>query len=88
MPLKFTESLEQTLLSLAQKTDGYTGAEITAICQEAGLLALEHDINCTEVDLTHFLSALESVKPGISADMISFYDSYKAKCNEILKNNK
>jgi len=86
MPLKFEPLREQTLKSFAEKTEGYTGAEISAVCQEAGLIALENDINIIEVDSSHFLSALESVKPRISQEMISFYESYKLKCNEIIKN--
>jgi AAA family ATPase len=88
MPLKFEPLREQTLKSFAEKTEGYTGAEISAVCQEAGLIALENDINSIEVDSSHFLSALESVKPRISQEMISFYESYKLKCNEIVKNER
>lgn len=31
------------------KTDGYSGAEIVAICQEAALLAMDEDLEAEEV---------------------------------------
>ena len=38
---------------LALMTDGCSGAEVVSICQEAGLLAMDEDINCQSVSLAH-----------------------------------
>ena len=83
MPLKVDETVEQTIQALAERTDGYTGAELTAVCQEAGIIALETDINCQFVELKHFMSALDSVKPRITREMIGFYEKYVSESNEI-----
>ncbi len=37
---------------LGQMTDGCSGAEVVSICQEAGLLAMNEDINCQTVSLS------------------------------------
>ena len=82
--------VQQSLQSLAERTESYTGAEITAVCQEAGLLALESDINCKEVESKHFDTALEVVKPRISPKMIESYEEFgkqfKENINKINEN--
>lgn len=45
---------------LAQKTEGATGAEIKAICTEAGIFALREDKD--KVELNHFDQAIKKVK--------------------------
>ncbi|CAG2161628.1 unnamed protein product [Oppiella nova] len=84
MPVKFEQPLEEVLKDLSVRTEGYTGAEITGVCQEAGLIALTADINCKFVELNHFESALESIKPRISHEMISFYETYKNETTNYL----
>lgn len=37
---------------LGQMTDGCSGAEVVSICQEAGLLAMDEDINCETVRIS------------------------------------
>lgn len=43
---------------LVDKTNGYSGAEIQALCQRAALFAIEG--NETKIDFCHFLKALSS----------------------------
>lgn len=80
MPLKFDEdgfgSVAEALDQLANRTNGYSGAEIVAICQEAGLIALENSLDAEHVTYRHFLTALEHVKPRTSSDGLNIYDSY------------
>ncbi|PVD34765.1 hypothetical protein C0Q70_06042 [Pomacea canaliculata] len=64
---------------LAKQTEQYSGAELTAVCNEAALSALQEDINCERVALRHFNIALATVKPGISAEMLHFYENYSKK---------
>ncbi|KAH7968781.1 hypothetical protein HPB52_011283 [Rhipicephalus sanguineus] len=63
---------------LASKTNGYSGAEVVAVCQEAALLALEEDINATCVEGRHLEAALKLVQPRISPESVKFYESYWA----------
>jgi len=51
--------------ALAAAAVGYTGADITAVCREAALAALDEDLAATEVALRHFQAAMKRV--GASA---------------------
>ena len=62
------------------QTEGYSGAEITAICREAALAALQEDINAAHVKHGHFLQALQTVKPRISADLVEYYSKFQEQC--------
>jgi AAA family ATPase len=49
---------------MSQKTDGCSGAELTALCQEAALIAMRVDINVPFVSvrlcrLSHALTAIQ-----------------------------
>ncbi|MBI4453863.1 CDC48 family AAA ATPase [Candidatus Woesearchaeota archaeon] len=69
MPLKGVD-----LKELAEKTDGYAGADIEAICREAAILALRDDIKVKEVTKKYFDKALEKVQPSITPDIKKAYD--------------
>ncbi|KAK6493902.1 ATPase family protein 2-like protein [Huso huso] len=61
---------------LVIKTKKYSGAEITALCREAALLALQEDIQAQKIMGRHFESALEIVTPRIPDSLIQFYSNY------------
>ncbi|XP_013792936.2 spermatogenesis-associated protein 5-like [Limulus polyphemus] len=61
---------------LVERTNGYSGAEIVAVCHEAAMKALEEDITTQSVKWEHFLSALRTVQPRSSPEMIRFYEEY------------
>ncbi len=69
MPLAPDVNLEE----LAKKTEGYSGADIEALCREAAMMALREDINAKEVKMKHFLAALEKVPPSIRKEVIDYY---------------
>ncbi|XP_070769153.1 ATPase family gene 2 protein homolog A [Enoplosus armatus] len=62
---------------LVTRTNKYSGAEITAVCREAVLLALQEDIKAQHVEARHFESALNTVKPRIPDSLIQSYISYQ-----------
>lgn len=68
--------------SLVERTDGYSGAEIQAICQEAAMYALEDDINIARIPLKYFDKAITAVKPRTSPELLKLYDDY---LNESMK---
>ncbi|MEM3661992.1 MAG: CDC48 family AAA ATPase [Sulfolobales archaeon] len=80
MPLAEDVDLEY----LARMTEGYTGADISALVREAGLTSLREDINATRVELRHFLKALEKIRPSITEDMIRFYENWGLKAKQKL----
>ncbi|XP_006629257.2 ATPase family gene 2 protein homolog A isoform X1 [Lepisosteus oculatus] len=65
------------LNDLVIQTKKYSGAEITALCQEAALLALQEDINAKYIRGKHFETALEIVKPRIPDSLIQSYVNYQ-----------
>lgn len=62
------------------QTEGYSGAEITAVCREAALAALQENINAVNVGHRHFIQALETIKPRISSDLICYYAKFQEEC--------
>ncbi len=72
---------------LAEKTEGYTGADIEAVCREAGMLAIREAIKpgmskeeakevAKKLKITkeHFEKALEKVKPSMTKEDIEAYE--------------
>ncbi len=82
MPLAEDVSLDE----LAEKTEGYSGADIEAVCREAGLTAIREAISkyseeevkkaVKEIRVTreHFMKAIEKVKPSLTKDDIKRYE--------------
>ncbi|XP_068561397.1 ATPase family gene 2 protein homolog A-like [Cebidichthys violaceus] len=75
MPVAQSVSLDE----LVTRTDKYSGAEITAVCREAGLLALQEDIKAQQIGAGHFEGALNTVKPRIPDSLIQSYVSYQQR---------
>ncbi len=66
------------LKELARKTEGYTGADIAAVCREAGMAAIREAIkegkeHIDAVSMKHFEEALKKVKPSLTPDQIQEY---------------
>ncbi|XP_030334061.1 ATPase family protein 2 homolog isoform X3 [Strigops habroptila] len=68
---------EVCLSELVQHTQKYSGAEITAVCREAALLALQEDIHAKSIMGRHFRYALTVVTPRIPDSLIQFYADYQ-----------
>ncbi|TNN39776.1 Spermatogenesis-associated protein 5 [Liparis tanakae] len=68
-----------SLEELVARTHKYSGAEITAVCREAGLLALQDDIEARSVQARHFEAALHAVTPRIPDSLIQSYLSYQQR---------
>jgi transitional endoplasmic reticulum ATPase len=64
------------LRELAKKTEGYSGADIEAVCREAAMNALRENINAKEVKSKHFEEALKKVSPSISKDTMIYYQKF------------
>ena len=61
------------LKKLAKKTEGYSAADIEAVCREAGLTALRKDIKAKKVTEKHFEQALDEIKPSLTKEMLKYY---------------
>jgi transitional endoplasmic reticulum ATPase len=69
MPLNKDVDLNE----LAKETEGYVGADIEAICKEAGLLALRDDMKAEKIKKKYFDAALKKVSPSVSKDVAQAY---------------
>jgi transitional endoplasmic reticulum ATPase len=66
-----------SLDDLAEKTVGYSGADIDALCREAAMTALRDDISAKEVRKTHFERAMAEARGSLTDDVIKYYKKVK-----------
>jgi AAA family ATPase len=64
--------------AMVENTEGYSGAEIEAVCNEAGMKAMEEDLDATEIKKRHFDLALKSAKPRIDEESLKVYEKFAA----------
>ncbi len=69
MPLSKDISLQK----LAEQTENFNGADIQAVCREAGLNALRRDPNAKEVAMEDFETVLEKISPSVKEGDIKRY---------------
>ncbi len=71
------------LAKLAAMTEGYSGADLEALCREAGLAALRRSPEAELVTWADFQEALKLVKPSINPQMLKEYE----KISEVLRSS-
>lgn len=71
MPLKGVD-----LKKIAKKTEGYSGADIDALCREAAMFALRENKKAGEVKMKHFEKAMKEVKPSLDKNIYEFYSKF------------
>ena len=92
LPDELRRKLEEKLRDLicewlAEKTEGYTGADIEAVCREAGMLAIRESIKpgmtkeeakeiAGKIRITkkHLEKAIERIKPSLTKDDLKKYE--------------
>jgi transitional endoplasmic reticulum ATPase len=76
MPLADDVDLE----AIAEKTEGYTGADLEAVCREAAMIALRETFKKTGkpqsviVKMEHFEKALKAIPPSLTPEDIRRYE--------------
>jgi len=70
---------EVNIVDLVCLTEGYTGAEIQAICHEAAMKALEEDLDAAVVTKEHFIAAFRTISPRTPISLIKIYEDYMNK---------
>ncbi len=88
-PLQRSNDLDIVVLS--QMTEGYTGAEIAEICQNAGYMAFEEYVESVErgepdetrvATQQHMITALSNARrPSVTPEMESQYKAWGARIN-------
>ncbi len=74
---KMPKAKDVDIKELAEKTEGYVGADIEGVCREAAMIALREDFNVKSVKMGHFLSALNVVKPSVDKEIEETYEQLK-----------
>ena len=79
--------------TLAERTDGFTGADVASLCQKAALAALQRQgwgdatddaadgssaFGSTRVSMSDFLVALEQTSPSVTSEMLASLDAWRA----------
>ncbi|MDN5358810.1 MAG: transitional endoplasmic reticulum ATPase [Candidatus Diapherotrites archaeon] len=67
------------LRELAKRTEGYTGADIAAVCREAGMAAIREAVrkgkeHIDGVSMRHFEEALKKIHPSLTPEQIKEYE--------------
>jgi len=81
MPLAEDVDLER----LAKITQGYSGADIEAVCREAAMNALRRDIKAEKVTWADFEEALKKVGPSITPDVEKWYREFAQRFRKVQK---
>ncbi|MDR3075564.1 MAG: CDC48 family AAA ATPase [Candidatus Methanoplasma sp.] len=67
--------IDVDLESVARATDGYTGADLAALCREAGLLAYRGDSSAQFVTDKNFKDALDTIGPSVDEAVFEKYET-------------
>ena len=57
--------------------DGFTGADIEAVCREAALICMR--ANKKKVTKSHFEEAIGRVRPTVTPDMLEYYQKKETR---------
>ncbi|MEM4823813.1 MAG: AAA family ATPase, partial [Zestosphaera sp.] len=77
-------SPEVSLEEIAKKTEGYSGADLTALVREAALNALRRDYEATQVTREDFEYALRKVPPSLTQEIVKFYEVWSSRTKQRL----
>ena len=72
MPLKGVD-----IKKLVEKTEGYAGSDIQALCRESAINALREDMAAKEVTMKHFEEAMKEVGPSVTKSVEKQYEVLK-----------
>ena len=75
MPLEKDVELNK----ISEETEGYTGADLEALCREAAMLSLRENIENKKVTNKHFKKAMEKVHPSVSKSDQETYQQVEQK---------
>jgi transitional endoplasmic reticulum ATPase len=76
---------------IAERTEGYTGADLEALAREAAMLALRESHDATKVKAKHFEKAMDKVSPSVTKSDVERYkqieQQYLRSARAALNNN-
>ncbi len=63
------------LMGISRETDGFVGADLAALCREAGMLAYYENNDAEVVCQKHFDGALKNIRPSIDENTFRNYEN-------------
>jgi transitional endoplasmic reticulum ATPase len=78
MPLASDVNLEE----IAVSTQNYTGADLAALCREAGVHAMQN--NASKVGSVDFSTALKKVRPSITKEVDQWYSAIRETISNVV----
>ncbi len=75
MPLAEDVNLDR----LAKETEYYVGADLEAICREAGMIALREGLDTNIVEWRHFEASLSRVHSSCTPEMMKWYENQESQ---------
>jgi len=77
-------SPEVSLEEIARKTEGYSGADLTALVREAALNVLRRNREAIQVSMEDFEYALRKIPPSLTQEIIKFYEVWSSRTKQRL----
>jgi transitional endoplasmic reticulum ATPase len=78
MPLSDDVNLEEISVS----TQNYTGADLAALCREAGVHAMQ--ANLPKIGSADFAAALKKIKPSITKEVDQWYTAIRETISNVV----
>ena len=69
------KEINKLIKYIAQKTEGFVGADLEALIREAGLIALRRDINSETINDEDFDKALETIQASVNPKLKQHYEN-------------
>ncbi len=69
---------------IAERTEGYVGADLENICREAGMMAYRENPEASQVTQENFLAALNVIPPSVDDEVLKFYESIQKNLNKTI----
>ncbi|GGM78967.1 ATPase AAA [Thermogymnomonas acidicola] len=73
---------------IAEKTEGYVGADLENLCREAGMMAYRQNPDATEITQQNFIDAMKVIRPSVDQEILKFYDQLSESINKNVMDKK
>ena len=67
---------------IAVSTQNYTGADLTSLCREAAVNAMQN--NSEKINSDDFAVGIKKIKPSITKEIVKWYDGIKDEVSNIV----
>ncbi|MDW5561785.1 MAG: CDC48 family AAA ATPase [Methanomassiliicoccus sp.] len=69
--------------AIVSRTEGFVGADLEALCREAGMMAMRESRSADKVHMRHFEAALKVIKPSCGKDVMKWYEEFSRSRDHI-----